>query len=129
MPDTMFCPRREESPAADRAFPGPDKYRPDGGLVGQALACSYCGSLPPDDFMEAVRQGAEVGPTDKSYKAYLRLPDGGEAKFYFQHLSEDQRREFIDLLNARPRRVAIGYPGRFYVLPFFIAPAPQEDAQ
>jgi hypothetical protein len=83
----------------------PDGYR----------SCSYCGSLHPDDFMAAVANGDQIGPTDKSYKAYVGDP--GYAKFSFQHLSEDQRREFIDRLNAHT--IHIGYPGRFYVLPFF----------
>ena len=78
--------------------------------------CSFCGSLTGEAFMARVRAGDTVGPTDKNYKAYL---DDPWAKVYFQHLSEAQRREFVDLLNAR--RVAVGYPGHFYVLPFFIA--------
>jgi hypothetical protein len=39
-------------------------------------------------------------------------------KFYYQHLSEEQRDAFVDLLNAKT--VNVGYPGHFYVLPFFI---------
>ncbi|WP_125936325.1 hypothetical protein [Streptomyces sp. WAC 06738] len=45
-----------------------------------------------------------------------------EAKFYFQHLSEDQRREFVDLYNSRQMKV--GYPGHFYQPPFFMRPVP-----
>lgn len=120
--ESMMCPRRDEAPASYRTFPGPDRYEPQHGLVSQPRGCSYCGSLPPDDFMAAVRDGCEIGPTDKNYKAYINLPTG-EAKFYFQHLSDDQRREFIALLNERPRRVAIGYPGHFYRLPYFIVVA------
>lgn len=36
--------------------------------------CSFCGSLSPDKFFEAVEAGCQVGPTDKSYKAYIDLP-------------------------------------------------------
>lgn len=43
-------------------------------------ACSFCGSLHPDRFMELVRQGWVVGPTDKSYKAYLSKPLTDEEK-------------------------------------------------
>lgn len=39
-------------------------------------------------------------------------------KFYFQHLSVDERKRFIELLNAKALK--IGYPGHFYVLPFFM---------
>ncbi|WP_298798802.1 hypothetical protein [Pseudonocardia sp. 73-21] len=77
--------------------------------------------MPPDDFMAAISDGAQVGPTDKNYKAYVVLATG-EAKFYFQHLNEAQRHEFIRLLNAKT--LNIGYPGRFYRLPFFIAVDP-----
>ena len=124
--DGMLCPSRQESPASYLVYPGPDEYRPSGGLVGQPRGCSYCGSLPPDDFMTAVRDGAAISPTDKNYKAYIQLP-GGEAKFYFQHLAEDQRREFFEMY--RDNLLVVGYPGHFYVLPFFIAPAQAEEAQ
>lgn len=40
-------------------------------------------------------------------------------KFYFQHLSEDEKRRFVDLLNAKA--IAIGEPGYFYRLPYFMA--------
>lgn len=116
MDETVRCPRRDESPNPD-AYPGPDRFKAQRGLVNQARGCSYCGSLPPDDFMAAVREGAQVGPTDKSYKAYITLP-GGEAKFYFQHLDEAQRLEFFELY--RDHKLTVGYPGHFYRLPFFI---------
>lgn len=53
------------------------------GLIGQdeaGLSCSFCGSLHPDQFMELVREGWIVGPTDKSYKAYLDRPATDEEK-------------------------------------------------
>ena len=37
--------------------------------------CSYCGSLRPDVFFAAVEAGAEIVPTDKSYKVYVCMPD------------------------------------------------------
>ena len=117
------CPRRiEDGTAAPSALRGSgedrDTYIPGHGLIGQASGCSYCGSMDPEDFMAAVRNGAEVGPTDKSYKVYV---DGSKGKFYFQHLSPEQRTEFVDLLNTGS--VNIGYPGYFYILPFFIRKA------
>lgn len=39
------------------------------------------------------------------------------AKFYFQHLSGEQRTRFIQLYNEKRMRLA--FPGHFYVLPFF----------
>jgi len=112
----MRCPRRDEYPDA---YPpdGPDRYAPGHGLVTQARGCTYCGSMDPDDFMDAVRAGATLGPTDKSYKVYIDAT-ACHGKFYFQHLGEAQRREFFELF--RDGRLTVGYPGRFYVLPFFI---------
>jgi len=105
----VMCPRRAEaSPDVLKMFPGPDRPRRDG-------TCPFCGSLTGEEFMRRVRAGDQLGPTDKAYKVYLEQPWG---KFYFQHLGEDARREFVDLLNAG--RLNLGYPGRFYVLPFFI---------
>lgn len=65
-----YCPRRRESHLSSQ-FPGPDTWTSRAGLVGQPSGCSYCGSMNPDDFMEAVRSGLEIEPTDKSYKLYV----------------------------------------------------------
>lgn len=114
------------------------------GVQGDNLSCNFCGSLHPDTFMEWIEAGGEVTPTDKSYKAYIKCPlpnerygevtedvtEGGghittvygrEAKFYYQHLSDEQKKRFVDLYNSRTMKV--GYPGRFYVSPFFMVPA------
>ncbi len=139
------CPRRAENPMADRMFPGPDTIRSDG-------TCSYCGSVDPDVLMARLEAGdVELGPTDKSYKVYLKNNGGapfqqsyrdcpsdskctgpddcthwvtreaGNAKFYFQHLSDEQQKRFIELHNDR--KLHIGYPGHFYARPFFCQPA------
>lgn len=90
----------------------------------------------------------EIVPTDKSYKLYLEnkggesfkqtyrnCPSGSTCKgpddcthwvtrertgteFYFQHLSDEQKTRFIELLNAG--KLSIGFPGHFYVLPYFM---------
>lgn len=52
---------------------------------------------------------------------YDAAPATIHAKFYFQHLDEDQMAMFIKLLNDGALNV--GYPGHFYRLPFFCAPA------
>lgn len=88
-----------------------------------------------------------LGPTDKNYKVYVKAIQGSsqfkqsfrgegdpggddpskwvwttretaDSKFYFQHLSPDQCKRFIELLNEK--KLKIDYPGRFYRLPFFI---------
>lgn len=95
---------------------------PYGGPFGLAQwredqTCSGCGSLSEDAFMAAVRRGDEIVPTDKNYKVYV---GNSRHRFYFQHLSPEGRSEFIDRLNAR--LVKFGFPGHFYVLPFFCVP-------
>lgn len=95
-----------------------------------------CGSISGDDFIRLAESGTPIIPTDKNYKAYLRYDTGipsarecvngvnkitggiQQIKFYFGHLSEDQQKNFVNLLNAKT--VRIWTPGYFYVLPFFI---------
>lgn len=162
---THSCPRRVESAIHRQAAEGEhlDYYHERDGVQ----CCSFCGSMNPDQFMKAVKDGHTVGPTDKSYKVYISDyphpdPDGlrpvtiysskppnteglievteknnhehpeyrlgswikmGEngphvrAKFYFQHLSPRQKAEFVQLFNEK--KIKIGVPGHFYVLPYF----------
>ena len=113
----MKCPRRVEdgTDRPDSPFTWAnkeDKWRSDG-------TCSYCGSISPRMLFEAIADGKEIGPTDKNYKVYVKgLNVRGAGKFYFQHFDEDNKNEFIRLLNED--KINIGFPGRFYVLPFFI---------
>lgn len=112
---THSCPRRAEIGRAD----GEDEYLPERGLVGQPAGCTFCGSLPPDTFMDWIRRGGVVHGTDKSYKAYIEPPageSGGEAKFYYKHLSPEQREEFIELFNSKQMKLT---ESGLYVLPFF----------
>lgn len=55
------------------------------------------------------------------YKWMQLKPRGPKkfGKFYFQHLSVDERKRFIELLNAQ--KLNIGVPGHFYRLPFFVS--------
>ena len=133
---------RKDAWSKDR-WPGPDYYRPEDNT------CSHCGSFDPDLLMARLEAGdVELGPTDKSYKVYLRNKGGApflqhyrncpkdakctgpddcthwvtretsSGKFYFQHLSAEQKTRFVELLNDK--RLHIGYPGHFYSLPFFL---------
>jgi hypothetical protein len=99
-----------------------DRWQTRSGDVG--LSCSFCGSLHPDRFLELIHEGWVVGPTDKAYKAYLEAPEadgsGKRAKFYFLHLSQEQQDQFVELYNSR--QMQIGYPGHFYVPPYFTTP-------
>lgn len=183
-PERQTCPRRMSDWGPWERDEGLDRWATDrGGIIGQdqiGQSCLFCGSLHPDRFMELVRDGWIVGPTDKHYKAYLESPltdeqkaarrerwmkqdavarairelgekdgktperiqadldeqwaeqaDGwlhGEqtAKFYYQHLSAEQRAEFITLYNEG--RMKVGYPGHFYVLPFFCRTGPRQES-
>lgn len=138
----FMCPRRSESPGLSKIFPDGDEWRSDN-------SCSYCGSMNPDLLMARLEDGTlELGPTDKSYKVYVRnaggeammqvyrsCPSGSErhgpkecthwvtretsqAKFYFQHLNEQQKSRFLELLNTQ--KLKYGHPGHFYILPYFL---------
>lgn len=173
---SQTCPRRMQEFGPWPREEGQDAWM--SGAVGPS--CSFCGSLHPDRFMELVREGWIVGPTDKGYKAYLMPPatdeekaqhkerwlagfttdevrraaeEQGETpeqyraelqtvyerqvaplngsdkqvKFYYQHLSEEQRGEFIDLHNNG--RMMLGSPGHFYQPPFFTRPATSSPNQ
>jgi hypothetical protein len=120
------CPRRDEvfqqGGAPDAT---PDRWEYGHGIIsgdGLCLTCNYCGSAHPDFFMEKIRDGWVWRGTDKNYKAYLDMPGGQSqvAKFYFQHLSDEQRQELVELVNAK--RVQFGESG-LYVLPFFMTRA------
>lgn len=58
-------------------------------------ACSYCGSMHPDDFLEAMRQTLDptspvyIDQTTKSYKRYVMLGNGERRKFYLWHIPND----------------------------------------
>lgn len=107
-----WCPRRIE----DGRGPGGVFKTPETGDGFNSERCSYCGSMHPDEFMRLAENGAELVPTDKTYKVYV-----GDRKFYFQHLSVDQRKRFVELHNAKTFKLA--FPGHFYVLPFFMVRA------
>lgn len=119
LPEAQTCPRR-----MDDFGPWPREEMLDSWVLRHdykgelTMSCSFCGSMHPDAFMQAIADGREIGPTDKNYKAYV---GPNSAKFYYQHLSVEQRHAFIDHINART--ITIGYPGHFYVLPFFVGRA------
>lgn len=93
-------------------------------------ACSYCGSISPEELFAAIAAGCKVTPTDKSYKIYCDVPlDAGgtaHAKFYFQHLDQAGKDRFLELYNTKAMALAI--PGYFYVTPYFARAAANEAA-
>jgi hypothetical protein len=117
----MFtCPRRieqglhiDDSPlllsGSNKDEWGPDK------------TCSYCGSFSQEVLFEAIAEGVKLTPTDKNYKVYVAKPCRGAGKFYFQHLDEAGKDQFLQFL--KDGKMNIGVPGYFYVLPFFLCRA------
>lgn len=109
------CPKRPQGPFK---FPANDSWRNDN-------TCGFCGSLNPEWLMGRLEAGdVQLTPTDKDYKVYVENAGGetfsthGAAKFYFEHLSVEQRKRFVELLQAK--KIKLDVPGHFYVLPFFI---------
>ncbi len=117
-----LCPRRQENPGPWSFIPDKDTWREN---ESGRLTCSYCGSLAPELFMEAVEAGYSVVPTDKNYKAYVNIPRQRSDRYpdmekvYFMHLSQSQMLRLTDLLNQK--KVNFAEPGHFYVLPYFLS--------
>lgn len=88
-----------------------DTWTTGHGVVGQdsvGRSCSFCGSLRPDRFMELVREGWSVGPTDKNYKAYLARPhtDAEKAERKARWMSHDNVASAIRSLGERDGKTA-----------------------
>lgn len=105
MTEQHLCPRRAEAGPMFK-LPEHDTWRED-------ETCSYCGSLSEKAFFALLESGSKLGPTDKNYKVYI----GDHRKFYFQHLSPEGQTRLIQMVNDKA--IAFGYPGHFYVLPYF----------
>jgi len=106
----MYCPR---GAGPDSPFKSP--------LNGEMVwyddgTCSYCGSLSEDEFFRLVGDKGVLTTTDKDYKVYVDHPETGRKKFYFQHLSNDGKKKFVEYMNENK----FVMDGRFYVLPFFV---------
>ena len=115
-----LCPRRQEIGDTSRfKVPQEDEWRED-------RSCSWCGSMSPELLFEAIEAGCKLTPTDKNYKLYIDgianvfyVPNNNHSKFYFQHFSKEQCIKFIELSNDN--KLKLGYPGYFYVIPFFMS--------
>lgn len=122
----MRCPRRDDMLAtiaslSGQPFVAPDPEMGDGDEWGED-GCSYCGSLSPTEFLARAAFGEMIIPTDKNYKAYI----GDYEKFYFGHLTREQRREFAQMWVDK-KLVISG--GDFYNVPYVMYGAlAKEDA-
>ncbi len=94
----FYCPRRDDTmrsfAGGPTFYPDPeqqigttpleDHWRDEGlrhaHITGGLPTCSYCGSLRPEDFIQAIRDGREIHGTDKRYKAYVMLPNPNAGK-------------------------------------------------
>ena len=80
--------------------------------------CSHCGGMRPSIALKAIREGAEVVPTDKNYKIYIKplpgmtLPGSPANKCYLNHFSQAQAVEFV--LLHETNKMKVGFPGHFY---------------
>lgn len=95
--------------------------------------------LATDGIAQALRRvGGQDGKTPEQIEADverewadrvapLTRSSSTGGKFYYQHLSSEQRDEFIELYNSRAMRLS--HPGYFYRLPFFCTRAdPSQEA-
>ena len=146
IPEGQFlCPRRQEQGNLPGSPFWRGKYDSWGNDNSCAYCGSL---NPEEFMRRAESGDFEIGPTDKGYKVYLEVRAGvplkqtyrecprdakctgpddcthwvtremTHGKFYFQHLSDEQKKRFIELLNEK--KLKIGVPGHFYTLPFFM---------
>ena len=113
----MQCPLAPKSPVLKIPTEHSWKNMPANGVATIYTTCEYCGSVHPDAFMQAVRERKVLVPTDKNYKAYITDELGHHKKFYFEHLSTEQKKELIKLNNDLD--IEFAEPGYFYVMPLF----------
>lgn len=76
-------------------------------------------TLSEGDHADAVKYEAGE-PLDPMKNWIWTTEERNETKFYFQHLNEDQKKRFIELLNEK--KIKLNEPGYFYRLPFFCTP-------
>lgn len=114
---TFNCPRRKDDEQVPKDGKLHDFWRVY--ATGAPATCCYCGSINADVFMSMVEdQRVTLTPTDDSQKVYVDGEGLQSAKFYFEHMSDAQRRRFIELYNERKLRFYQAQP--FYVLPYFM---------
>lgn len=82
------------------------------------------GGLTQESVIQAILDGATIDPTDKDYKIYVKHEFGYD-KAYFDKWDQEHKTKFISLFNEG--KIKLGYPGYFYVLPFFTQSTPREQ--
>lgn len=79
--------------------------------VGKDLICSFCGSMHPNQFLQHCKnviddnaQHISVNLNDWKTKVYIERPEvrnasEGAIKFKLVHLPEENKKEYIDVIN------------------------------
>lgn len=65
----FFCPHRGNSPLFRE-----EEFKDFWHLSDGYRACSYCGSMHPDDLFAVIEGGGHIAGTDKNYKIYVDAP-------------------------------------------------------
>lgn len=140
MPTNMYCPR---GPGPDSPYKEPFDGSMDWDPANCCTYCGSLN--PDEFMKRLEAGDARLGGSDKNYKVYVHNKGGeafkqhyrecpkeaectgpddcthwitrdmNQTKFYFQHLSEDQRKRFVELMNQKK------VENTLYVLPFFIS--------
>jgi len=105
----------------------PDEGRPDSQYNREWLTWEEAVERHPEmreEYEEHLSHVASLAPshpwhTDTHWIQVCPRGEERESKFYFEHLTEEQKRRFIDLLNEG--KLNLREPGFFYRRPFFIA--------
>lgn len=145
MPEKMLCPRRAEVGVAANFLRGadqddydreddscnycgslnPDTFmkRLEAGDVKltptdknyKVYVANDGGEAFKQHFRDCYSQGAKDCKYDECTHWVTR--DVATTKFYFQHLSDDQKKRFVELINQK--KIKLEHPGYFYRMPFF----------
>ena len=97
---------------------------PEGRRKNAAVCAARIQQDPACEMSDADRDdakryaaGEELDPMDQRHWKWTTR-EVQEVKFYFEHLNEEQKKRFVELLNAK--KITLNYPGYFYRTPFFI---------
>lgn len=115
----ITCPRRMSEFGPWQRREGLDSFISAHTRVAKALNCSFCGSLDPETCLTWMANGGRITPTDKPYKMLISIDKEREQKFYFYHFNKEQQVQFTAIYNLENKPFLMGYPGHFYVLPYF----------
>ena len=102
--------RRPNPKAGEACLSGTANHNPGDGWV--QVTPENRATLPPEIH------GPACQAKDGDYVLLSTQPARTHDKFYFQHFTEEEKQRFVELMNAK--KINLGYPGRFYRLPFFV---------